>query len=629
MTAREESFLVLEKSLTNRISRQWEDDINGTLNEIVRLVNAGRFQEAEALCDELSMRNVAEKNKRYMEFVGMQAVLFGASRLTQGHVSRTMFMQDDAEVPEEVAVASQALSDGLSTEGSEDVCAQARKLIAEEKVAQEEAAFSDDGASTGDVPDIEDTRTKAERRKAATDTFIRRFRSSVKGNGEAYINITGSLHTSRLGGWGFLQEAKFRGITEYQVSEQLDSRTCPVCRTMHGRKFLVGPADNKLQNWLSVDNLQQMKSIAPWPKQSKSAIAELASMSQGDIANRGWDTPPYHPLCRGILVENGTIAEKLPVPRDRVVGPSEQPIPVTAPDELIVTDPHEIPFTGSVAEYRDRFFVSNVDADDVLARHNPNAATIIDGYERDLKKRVSTHETWQDAAGNWLPERAALHQEIIDTVLSDDVVARAKAAPGTQPKMVILGGRGGSGKTFLTEGIDEDFFKANGYGKGAPVDIRDKVVLNSDDIKKLLPEYEGWNAGQVHVEGSYLLKQIEKIARQRRINVVLDTTMAGVDKARGTVLNYINAGYEVEGYYMHLPRQEAAFRAVFRGIGGERRYVPINIILKNLDNEEAFDALKTLFTRWGVWDNQVELGQLPRFVGAQNLPAGVGPPGGG
>jgi hypothetical protein len=318
MTAREESFLVLEKSLTNRISRQWEQDINGTLNEIVRAVNEGRWQDAERLCDGLSMRNVAEKNKRYMEFIGMQAVLFGASRLTQGRVDRTMFTEPDAEVPEEVGVASQALSDGLSTEGSQDVCQWAMKLVAEEKAAQEEAAYANDSASTGDVQDIEDVRTLSERRKAATDTFIRKFRSSVKSNGEAYINITGSLHTSRLGGWGFLQEAKFRGITEYQVSEQLDSRTCPVCRTMHGRKFAVGPADTKLNNWLSVDNLQQMKSIAPWPKQSKSAIKELASMSGNDIAAKGWDTPPYHPLCRGILVENGTLAEKLPVPREVV-----------------------------------------------------------------------------------------------------------------------------------------------------------------------------------------------------------------------------------------------------------------------------------------------------------------------
>jgi hypothetical protein len=325
MTAREESYLVLEKSLTNRISRQWEADINGTLNEISRLVNEGRFQDAEALCDDLSMRSVAEKNKRFMEFVGMQSVLFGASRLTRGNVSSTMFMQDDTEVPEEVERSSQALSEGLSVEGSEDVCAQARKLIAEEKVAQEEATFDVEEPSTGDVPTIEDTRTLSERRKAATDTFIRRFQSSVRGNGEAYINITSSLHTSRLGGWGFLQEAKFRGISKYQVSEQLDSRTCKVCQTMHGRVFDVGPADQKLNNWLSVDNLQQFKSIAPFPSQSASSIKSLASMQSSEIAGKGWDTPPYHPRCRGILVELGAVPVKQPVRPQAVAQPEALP----------------------------------------------------------------------------------------------------------------------------------------------------------------------------------------------------------------------------------------------------------------------------------------------------------------
>jgi hypothetical protein len=337
MTAREESFLVLEQSLTNRISRQWESDINGTLNEIVRAVNEARWQDAERLCEDLSMQKVAEQNKRYMEFIGMQAVLFGASRLTRGRVDSTMFTGPDAELPPEVERSSQALSEGLSTEGSEDVCRHAQRLIAQERAAQEDAAYATEEPSTGDVDTIEDTRTLSERRKDATDTFIRRFRSSVKGNGEAYINITGSLHTSRLGGWGFLQEAKFRGITKYQVSEQLDSRTCKVCQTMNGRYFDVGPADQKLNNWLSVENLQQFKSIEPFPSQSAASIKSLASMPSSDIANKGWDTPPYHPRCRGILVEIGAIPLKEPVPRQAVPEVPDA-VPAPAQPNVLYTD---------------------------------------------------------------------------------------------------------------------------------------------------------------------------------------------------------------------------------------------------------------------------------------------------
>jgi predicted ABC-type ATPase len=604
MTTAVESFLVLEKSLSNRILKQWERDSNDAMRTILAAVNRGDFETAIDNCDGLSMAPAATHNQRFTEFIGMQATIFGASRLTRGNPRSTVFVDEGAKQPEEVTRASEAMVDMLGGTATEDVCREAQKLITEERAAQQEEAIKAD----------------EQVRKNSTSGFVKRFTSSVRGNGKAFIDIGSSLHTSRLSAWGFTQEANFRGIKFYQVSEQLDSRTCPVCRTMHGRKFAVRPAQTKLETQMSVTDMNELKSIAPWPKQDRKSVKLLAQMSNSRLQQNGWDTPPYHPLCRGVLVPAGSLEEKLPT-QPELGDVREAPLPNVSPDEIGVLDPHELPFTGSAAEYRDRFFVPGVTPDDVLARHDPSVAGVIRDYETRLKKRTSTHKTWQDSEGNWLPERVKLHNKIIDDVLNEDVIARATALEGEAPVMTILGGRGGSGKTFLTKGTDKK-------GKGAPVDLSNKVVLNSDEIKGLLPEYEGWNAGQVHVEGSYLLKRIEKIARQRRINVVLDTTMGGIDKATRTVGAYTEAGYTVEGYYMHLPRQEAAFRSVFRAIekGEELRYVPIDIILQNLDNEDAFDALKHLFTRWGLWDNQVEPGALPRFVGGNNLPAGIGTP---
>ena len=297
MTTALESFLVLEKSLSARIFRQWKRDTDGVINQIIAHVNRGEFDKALDECPGLSMVEAAEKNQRYTEFIGMQATLFGASRLTQGNPRRTRFVNEDQ--PEAVTLASAAMVEMLGGNGTEDVCRVANKLITEERAAQQEEAYKSADKQV---------------RKDATTGFIRRFTTSVRGNGEAFINLGSSLHTSRLGSWGFTQEATFRGIDQYQVSEQLDSRTCPVCRTMHGRKFSVAPAAAKLTNWLSIKDLNQLKSVAPWPKQDAKSVKNLSQMSNSRVSQNGWDTPPYHPLCRGVLVPAGSLPVKLPVP---------------------------------------------------------------------------------------------------------------------------------------------------------------------------------------------------------------------------------------------------------------------------------------------------------------------------
>ena len=65
---------------------------------------------------------------------------------------------------------------------------------------------------------------------------------------------------------------------------------------------------------------------------------------------------------------------------------------------------------------------------------------------------------------------------------------------------------------------------------------------------------------------------------------------------------------------MHLPRQMAAERAVDRALGETRRYVPVNIVLKNTTNERSFDAIKGRFTRWRFYDNRVSRGTDPELV---------------
>lgn len=600
-----ESFLVLEDALSTRLFNAWNRDTASTRVAIIDAVNRGDFATAVDLCDGLAFGPSAERNRKFAEFVGMQAALFGASRLTGGDPKRTHFMAEGQ--PIEIKLATEVLMSGLDENATEAICRLAQTLLSQESADQQDETYKSE-----------------RRRKEATTGFIRSFTKSVSNNGSASINLGSSLHNSRLGAWGFTQEATFRGIEFYQVNEQLDSRTCPVCTAMHGRKFAVGPADQKLRQWLTQRKPDQMKSLAPWPRQDRKSVNQMKGMSSSQLQGNGWDTPPYHPLCRGILVESGSIPLTIPTPplRGALTGDKIRPDPIDF--DMVLPDPHDLPFTGSVAEYRDRFFDPLASTERVMARHSDEARATIARFQVDLAKGKTTKQLhFNEGTQEWSAARQKVHARIIDDVLSEENILRATAAEGEQT-LTILGGRGGSGKTFLTEGTDPDFFKKTGTGKGAPVDLSNKIVLNSDDLKARLPEYEGWNAFHLHEESSELLKRIEGIARDRNLNIVLDTTMQGVEKTARKVASYTAEGYEVEGYYMHLPREEAAFRAVFRSIKkDDPRYVPTEVILKNLDNEEAFDALKGSFTRWGVWDNQVPSGSLPRFVGGNNLARGT------
>ena len=98
------------------------------------------------------------------------------------------------------------------------------------------------------------------------------------------------------------------------------------------------------------------------------------------------------------------------------------------------------------------------------------------------------------------------------------------------------------------------------------------------------------------------------------LNIVLDKTMASSKKILNEIKEFKGDGYEVDAHYMHLPRQEAAKRAVQRFTGKEHRFVPPHVVLANTDNEKNFDEVKKHARKWSMWDNNVPMGQEPKLV---------------
>lgn len=208
----------------------------------------------------------------------------------------------------------------------------------------------------------------------------------------------------------------------------------------------------------------------------------------------------------------------------------------------------------------------------------------------------------QDAI--YTPERQKLHNDIIQSFFSPDKLRTARPPKGEPPVFMMLGGRGGSGKSKL---------------KGLVYDEDKYVVIDADAIKEKLPEYAGWNAGEVHEESSDISKKIMYIAKTLGLNVVLDGTMSNAKKAVKQMQEYKNIGYRTEAHYMFLPVQESTKRAIgrFKTEKGDYsgRFVPLDMLLGMTENENAFDEVKNQVDNWSFYSNHgVEKNAKPNLI---------------
>ena len=235
---------------------------------------------------------------------------------------------------------------------------------------------------------------------------------------------------------------------------------------------------------------------------------------------------------------------------------------------------------------------------DIMANFPPDTADKI----ADVQKRLSTIEQTIDQFmddGAWQAERAKLHDKIIAEILSPERIKAATPENGAAPTFTILGGRGGSGKSW---------FEGNVY------DPQKTIVLDADHIKGLLPEYEGWNAAQVHEESGDIFDKITQLCSDMGLNLVHDATLKTKKSAVAKAQKFKDMGYQIEAHYMHLPRQEAAKRAVSRFLGKTNRYVPVEVVLSNTANEESFDEVRKLADKWSFRDNNVPHGSDPILI---------------
>ena len=179
---------------------------------------------------------------------------------------------------------------------------------------------------------------------------------------------------------------------------------------------------------------------------------------------------------------------------------------------------------------------------------------------------------------------------------------RAVAAPGQRPHAVIFMGRPASGKT-------------TALGPASKELGVEFTVINADDVKEKLPEYNKRNAATVHEESSDIAEgQLFPKALEMGHHLLLDMTGGNVKKLQRWVELFHQQGYEISIMMADLPIEKACARAVDRFRNPKNgRFVPPDYIFHDVDHkpEKTYDILKEdpRVSHWRRYSTDVEEGE--------------------
>lgn len=219
------------------------------------------------------------------------------------------------------------------------------------------------------------------------------------------------------------------------------------------------------------------------------------------------------------------------------------------------------------------------------------------------------------------PERIAMRQSIIDSYFE----GRKPVSYG-KPRLILLGGGGGVGKSTILE-----FQQKN---KMIPKD-QDVIKINADDIKLLLPEYrkirkaKDWRAATtVHDESSLLAKAIlyrglgmtsDQVAEKfkpylpsrsgGKFDLLLDATMSNKDDGLTLIKSAQKNGYFVSMNGVIADPKSAIQRAIARGKRSGRFVDPKVLAKAHAGFLDAIPLYSNVLDQLSLFDNEVARGE--------------------
>ena len=268
---------------------------------------------------------------------------------------------------------------------------------------------------------------------------------------------------------------------------------------------------------------------------------------------------------------------------------------------------------------RVRRAVDDGDFEEVPAAARPANVRVVDeplptnAPQPNLEAETSLKKWIDPGTGNLIPERAALHAEIVDDLVRGAVVKQQKT-------FHMVGGGTASGKGSVI--------------KSGKVKLPAKAVtVDADDIKGRLPEFQvAAKAGDsnaaafAHAESSQISEKVMRRSKGEGLDTVLDGTGDGsLDKLRGRIQPFRDAGYRVKADYVTVPTDVAVKRAFARGQKGTllpdgtriHRFVPEEVTRElHAGVSKTFPqaARADLFDEVRLFDTDVALGADPILI---------------
>lgn len=188
------------------------------------------------------------------------------------------------------------------------------------------------------------------------------------------------------------------------------------------------------------------------------------------------------------------------------------------------------------------------------------AASEIAAAERENRESTPTIE---------LPNREAIQDVAYEQAMAQGSFNGTDySGPVRQERRIdIVLGLPGSGKSSVyTERISQE----NG-----------SRVVDTDDYREYIPEYNGQNAGAVHEEASAIKKRVLTRALKNGDNIILSTIGANAQKLERDIIGYNGMGYSVHLHLNELPNHKAMARAIGRFLpedGSQGRFVSPKVI---------------------------------------------------
>jgi len=198
---------------------------------------------------------------------------------------------------------------------------------------------------------------------------------------------------------------------------------------------------------------------------------------------------------------------------------------------------------------------------DGTRKTDPETLRKLENYVLNLPQTKSLHT---DVNGEYTQERKKVHQAIIKKVKEGTSCVEQQ-----QPIAILTGGSPASGKT--------TFLKTY-----APYLLNDEIFhIDADEIRAMLPEYEGWNATATHLETKDIVNRLltgDEIAKPCKHDLIYDGTMNNTKNYLPLIGMLKSLGYKIFIIYMDNVPYPVVKERMIQRYANSGRFVPIDVI---------------------------------------------------